>query len=448
MKKPAILNRISFFLTVALVLSVASQAHAQIEFTDLSKRQSDVINRLNAGITTAEDRTLVTQYFQNYELGRWLLRDVEVNIPDYREKLSDILTRLLGSNQESAKLGADLVLQGVKKLISDRQTSLVVKYNAVLLAGQLCEARESNSLTAYVAAHDFLVQILSQKNSPAYLKVAALQSLRLQAGRNLPTAKRQALAPIFAGYAFVPWKSNELAEVTWMRELGIEGLGILRATGTNGEYTDKLVAIMEDSKSGIPMETRLAAATALSRFAQPGGKKKPLEIYESIAKLTAEALTLEYKRELKLQRGILPGQKVQRTAFAPSAELTPEQEMAQVRSLRQRVMGVAIPMIRALNVNQSALAKSLSTADQEWARLILRELNDLKKSMDRLGAAPKGAGRDPERESNFNLSDLTKALKYDVIRAEVGDHLAKLYRHLKMDPAALRLPTKPAVRRP
>lgn len=446
MKKPAFLNLISLFLTVVFLLSAAPRAYAQIEFIDLSKRQSDVLNRLNAGISTPEDRTLVTQYFQNYELGRWLGRDAEVNIPDYREKLSDVLLRLLGSNQESGRLAADLVLQGLKKLVTDRQPSPPIKYNAVLLAGQLNEARDGNSLTAYVPAHDFLMQVMGQQNMPAYLKVAALQGLRLQSGRNLPAAKRNALAPIFANYAFTAWQANELAEVTWMRELGIEGLGALRVAGTNGEYTDKLVAIMEDGKSGIPMETRLAAAVALSRFTQPGGKKKPVEIYESIAKLTAEAITLEYKRELKLQRGILPGQKVTRSSYSPSQTLTPEQEQAQIRSLRQRVMGVTAPMIRALNVNQSSLAKSLSASDQEWARPLMRELNELKKTMDRIGAAPKGAIRD--QDSNFNTTDSLNALKYDAVRAEVGEHLTKLYRHLKMDPAALRLPTKPAVRRP
>ncbi len=446
MKRPA-----SFFLFSIFAAAIMGAAaffspaavHAQaIPYENLAKQNREVINKLSAGVSSPEDRTQVTKYFQNYELGRWLLRDAEVSIPDYRDELIKMLVPVLSANQESAKLAAGTILAGAKKLVSDNELSPVIKYNAVLLAGELCEARDGNVLTPYEPANDYLVQLITADAVPAYLKVAALNGLRLHAGRNLAAAKKQALVPIFAKYAFVDWKAGEPAEVTWMREVGIEGLGVLRAAGPGGDYTDKLVAIIANEQPGYPMEMRLAAATAVSRFTHPSGKKKPLEIYEAVAKFTVEAITREYKREWKLQRGVLPGQKVKKTAYDSVLTLTPEQEMTLIRSLRQRVMAIAEPMSVALYVNPSSpnatpLGKSLSTTEQEWARQVMTGLQKLCTSMERVGAKPKR----PVAESATGGRVAVEIPKFSAVREELAETLAPLYRTLKLNPANLKLPS-------
>ena len=443
MKKEAFYFSLQVFILPAfLFLGVSSDAFAQAPaYRDMGGITASVVEKMIAATNSEDDKKAISNYLQNYQFARWLDNRFEAELPQFRD---DLLKRVIGPvvnrNEPAAQPHLDTVFKFFRGQVTGSGNPPVRRFNALLLITELEQHRTSaKDVVPYSPATDFLVTIMNTKNAPDYLKVAALRGLRDHAAMNMDNAKRPALALIFAEYAFVVPKpeEKESGEVIWMRELAIEGLGLLGNPGAKGENVDQLLEIV--SHPMYPLETRLAAASAIFSFSLGDGKtgkSSAWDVYQGVAKFAAEALTKEYTRQVTFRRGVVSGyESISATSSTrlDTTPMSPEETALQLRSLRQRVKAVAGPMYEALNINgPSGLERKLSASERATADKISKKMKDIRDMYDQMGENKKSTGSE-----SAELASRPRDLKFEDERAKLGNQLKALYTILKLEPGPL-----------
>ncbi|MDO4551111.1 MAG: hypothetical protein Q4C96_07655 [Planctomycetia bacterium] len=322
------------------------------------------------------------KYYDTY-IDDWKDSSNELQLPSKREELIKKLeTDQKIDAAKSKKLLDEKLFPAFRSIIGKQENSPVLQYNTLLLITRF----EQEPKVPYAPATDLLLTVMKSSRVSEYLKIGALQGLNSHILR-IPDSKKKEIEPIFRQYAFTDWKKDELAGTTWMRELALKGIGLLKNPGNKGENVDALMKII--TSKDYPMETRMIAAVAMSRLTvtqQTLGKQKAYDIYNGMTNLAVEALTREFQHPV-IFSDVLPGMSSSQLQMEESLEVSPtdkEKNLLANRSVRQRVKSVASPLYEALNLPQDhSLVKLFSNSERAEYQKIVRTLGAIRRKYDK-----------------------------------------------------------------
>ncbi|MDO4576065.1 MAG: hypothetical protein Q4D98_12730 [Planctomycetia bacterium] len=463
------MKKILFSVVVLGILGSFVPAWGQ---RDLSGQRTRVVEFLTqaygsqakAGTKVDPEEEKVAKAYFDWQITRWTQDDKDIEIPYYRDELLKIY-RQLGEDDKSLALANGQVVPILKKYINSPEQEMIVRYNAVILLGDLNEKQVSGGKPVPLAdARKTLDTLLKGKDTEPAIRVAALRGLVRHAGANIPDAEKERLAGVFDTYAFVkpPETGVDPPEVIWMRDLALQGLAAAGASGAKGERVEKLLTIVS-TQDLYDLDTRTRAAQALGRMtkltpAMLGKARKPMQVYEMVAQLAAEALTAENHRKYRLRSGVMEGFESRATARYAET-MSPEENAMQIRSLRQRTKAVAVVFYDVLNPTRSQLFAMLSTSEKTKAQKIARKLRDIRDKFDKVGETKEKTQKEKDRERERNpegdmmerYTPTDQELSFEKLQMDMEKELGLLYDLLQMDKSGLELkkrrPTSSSMRR-
>lgn len=415
--------------------------------------RNSVMEILVKGPVSEEERQDVRKFFVDFHLHRWGLEECYTYIPNYREDLQKILKTIGNQDGQGYSLLVRMLFETLKEYVDDPELAQVVRYNAVLTIGELNQTQTGNKPTPLPDARKYLEALLKSSKTELYLKIAALKGLVRHADSQGSDAEKNALANLFDTYAFAPPspKGVEAAEVIWMRDLALQGLGYVGNPGAKGERVGKLLSIIQADKD-YSLETRTLAAIALTQMritVAHLGKTKPMAVADALFKLAAESLTNELHRHYSLRKGVLEGYENRQTLRAANMEmLSPEENSIQIRSLRQRTKFVAKRFADAMDPNKTAVAQLLTTnSDKASYTKIYKKLRDIRDMYDKIGVTNPKKGKESENPEPVSASS-SQELQYVKLHSNLEKQLQTFYDLLGLDKKALRPKVKRRVSTP
>jgi hypothetical protein len=199
------------------------------------------------------------------DFDKWTQADLN-EIGVYVKKL---LTDIRNSTDTARNELLAKTLAALSKIAASEEVKPAVRYNAVLVIGQLVqkEAEASGTPpTPYSAALPYLVETYQNGNTPEYVRVGALLGIVRHAYCGIADQNlRQTVIPnlligaVMSGRPTEEGGSQGSREVIdWSRRIALEGLGALKSA--DAKIVDTLLNIMEGEKDSFDMRT-LAAKT-------------------------------------------------------------------------------------------------------------------------------------------------------------------------------------------
>ena len=300
-------------LAVCAIVWVASPAGAQpkgeqpdparpVQFNP-SLSATDFNAALRSGSFAGVNQANFGAYVTDHLLAEMTKPHMKDLLPEFREKLSKRLDASVPQGEVRDRFN-DLARATIIKIINPRSNyEPVVKFNAVLLLGELDQVkgdpRNNQPPRPYSPAVSILRMIVEKEQlfSDA-LRVAALRGLMRHARAGIVDTGevgkvQQAMGALFMQREPPPGRSAD--GHLWLRRRAADVLGELRNNGQGNSVANALVRLMGDAAE--PIELRVAAARAVSRLDLSGMRATPQSFAEELAKLAVEAIESEESHE-------------------------------------------------------------------------------------------------------------------------------------------------------
>jgi len=271
----------------------------------LSNNRTAVVDALKSG--NIGNLQTIEEYFNKYELPRMTSHTLrqesesfssrEGDLPAYRRKFKSSYLNQAKQGPARAKLNEIVFEFLTKKIIASKSTDNVLKYNAMLMIGDLTadDAAPGKSPPLYPKAYQFLVSAAKSSNPKVdHLKVAALVGLQRQA---------EALASSALGPAHEELMTTMLALIgqqqppegrtagghAWIRASAARVLGSLGYVGKDYAVPKALGKVVMD-ETALP-SVRFAAVESLGQLNYPADAKLDIKPYvREIGKLAVESI--------------------------------------------------------------------------------------------------------------------------------------------------------------
>lgn len=487
----------SLSCVVLFLLFVSTSAvYGQSDAKEL--RSKEVIDIVAKGMSEANDKKKVGGYLDAF-FDMWNDEANLVNLPYYRTTMLEMLKKISNQSNSAYRPFVDMVYS--RALEQTKSKNFVVKYNALLLLGELNESQEPGKLAVpYAAARDELLKVLNtkvaapaeaapEKAAPAEaadgeaapakessksgnlqqsqqvaLKIAAMRGLTRHANRKLQISSdaKKKLLEAFDEYAFsaeaaenaasedgknaVSTADQDSSLAEWLRELAIQGIGDIGDAGAKGARINKLYNILTKSQR-YSFETRMAAAVALSKLNMEVTfftEAKPMEVITAIAKMAAEAMKYECidrRYSLKKSTGDVALATKKEEKSDDIVPITSEEQEIQIRFLRQRMKYLASTFSTALSRSEkNPWERLLDNNDKEKYAKIAKAFRTINETCD-YDAFEKTTKKDrnsANEESAKKMQDST--LTYELAQERLLKELKVLYGVLGMDASGLKVP--------
>lgn len=352
--------------------------------------------------------------FLGYQIERWGMD--ETRIPACKQELMDSLKPILEKPKNFA-FAMDLIFEELKKAEKDSR-SKVVKFNAVLMAGELNSSQKrGEAVVPYAKARPFLKEKAASEE-PA-IRIAALKGLARHAESGIRSSEETAdLAKLFASFAFAPLakgEANESPEAQWARFISLEALGNLKTAGKSGEIAKGLFdsAARQNKALESPffrrdMERRILAAAALAKINMDSAEvkaigKKPDEIFMTLMKLFMQCMIYEYSNDYELQTGV-EGEEMRNERMRQVARtLTPEEEAYQIRLWKQRTKAISETFNWIFSDKDSAVGK-LAQGNLTYQKAA-RKVREISEMYDRTGLKKRSR---PSRSADPEMPEIVE----------------------------------------
>ena len=488
----------SFSCVVLLLLfAVTSSGYSQGDTKEL--RSKEVIDIVAKGMSEANDKKKVGGYLDAF-FDMWKDESNQVNLPYYRSTMLEMLKKISNQSNSAYRAFVDMVYSRALEL--SKSGNFVVKYNALLLLGDLNESQEPGKpAVPYSAAREELLKVLKakldapaeaapekaapaeaadgeaapakessksgnlQQSQQATLKIAAMRGLARHANRKLQISSdaKKKLLEAFDEYAFsaeaaenaasedgknaAPTADQDSSVAEWLRELAIQGIGDIGDAGVKGSRINKLYGILTKSQR-YSFETRMAAAVALSKLNMEVTfftEAKPMEVITAIAKMAAEAMKYECidrRYSLKKSSGdVALTAKKKEEKSNDIVPITSEEQEIQIRFLRQRMKYLTSTFSAALSRSEkNPWERLLDNNDKEKYAKIAKAFRTLNETCDydSFEKTTKKDRANANDESTKKAQDST--LTYELAQERILKELKVLYGILGMDASGLKVP--------
>ena len=481
------------FSCVVLLLLFAVTFSGYGQGDTKERRGKEVIDIVTKGMSEANDKKKVGGYLDAF-FDMWKDESNQVNLPYYRSTMLEMLKKISNQSNSAYRAFVDMVYSRALEL--SRSGNFVVKYNALLLLGELNESQDPGKpAVPYSAARDELLKVLKakptapaeaapekaadgeaapakessksgnlQQSQQAALKIAAMRGLARHANRKLQISSdaKKKLLEAFDEYAFsaeaaenaaseesknaAPTADQDSSVAEWLRELAIQGIGDIGDAGVKGARINKLYGILTKSQR-YSFETRMAAAVALSKLNMEVTyftEAKPMEVITAIAKMAAEAMKYECidrRYSLKKSTGDVALAAKKEEKGSDIVPITSEEQEIQIRFLRQRMKYLTSTFSTALSRSEkNPWERMLSDPDKEKYAKIAKAFRTLNETCD-YDSFEKTTKTD---RSNANDESAKKAqdstLTYELAQERILKELKVLYGVLGMDASGLKVP--------
>lgn len=266
--------------------------------TAKSSRIGQIIG--NSDYENDESKNAFLNHFKNYTLSRWLDKSNFGSIPAFRDEL----VRDLGRAKKGGKPHDDavkLVYEFCYIVLADPKSanlSVVIKYNAMLLLGELREKEDPDARTPgvpYGPALTLCLKYASDSKAPEYLQIGAMKSLLSFIKTQMTLEQKKEVSTLIYKTMMSPIDANSSDGAIWMKELGIEGARRIGETGDKGNVLMGLCKIIQDKT--LPLSTRVAAASSLSSYNYSSVSSLPSTPFRlALAAMIADGLQEELER--------------------------------------------------------------------------------------------------------------------------------------------------------
>lgn len=377
-----------------------------------SKYRSKAVDALRTG--PDENGRKTVKLYLDAQLARW--EGDEARIPLFKKDLLESLQSVQKDNPKNYVLAMDMIFEGLKEMAEGGKRA--VRFNAVLMAGELDQPASDGTTVPYAKALPFLKEMAAADE--AYIQVAAMKGLARQA-RYAKAEDKASLAKIFSQFAFAPLakgEANEAPEAQWLRLQALEALGNLRMAGSKGEIAGKLLgsAMMQTKVVESPyfrrdMERRITAAVAFSKLKLTADemramKKKPEEITAAFGRLFLVCMKYEYDNDYDLQEGVEGEVQRDPRARRIARAMSPEEEAYQIRLWKQRTKAISSAFAWIFNSKESNLPV-LEASNKNFSK-VARMIRDISEMYDRAGLSKRRtASRSEESEEADASMDST-----------------------------------------
>lgn len=405
---------------------------------------------LRSGALGDSQKQQLTAYYERFAFARWTRPDDYASIPAFRADLAADLRSAASGPVYDFLVG--LTLAKMKEFIQPEYAD-VVRYNAMLVIGDLNVAERTKPLVPLPEAQAVLLAELNNPNQSDFVKVAVLIGLERHCAIGFPDQQvrnNQVFNPLLNLAQSAPPPGRSPEGHAWMRAKAIDALAALRYPGLNGALPAALANMVrtDDPKSMPPM-VRIAAAKALGNldYQQASGGIKPMDLATALAQMASDACGAEHKRaplqmpvtgSSDLGRrgppgftgpsGRLPGPRLRPSPVGPGMENLPD-DPEYVLQIRRRLKS----QIRAVQVGLGDTRKGhetgvvglvAGTPDEAFVKDVYKVVQDLMtKVLD-----------DP----NITLYELNK--KVDDSKARLDELLSKARPAVTAAPAAVAAP--------
>ena len=458
-------------------------------------RSKEVIDIVAKGMSEANDKKKVGGYLDAF-FEMWNDEANLVNLPYYRTTMLEMLKKISNQSNSAYRPFVDMVYS--RALEQTKSKNFVVKYNALLLLGELNESQEPGKpAVPYAAARDELLKVLNAKAAPveaapekaandeaangeaapakensksdnlkqsqqAALKITAMRGLTRHANRKLQISSdaKKKLLEAFDEYAFsaeaaesaaseeskaaTPAADQDSSLAEWLRELAIQGIGDIGDAGVKGARINKLYGILTKSQR-YSFETRMAAAVALSKLNMEVTfftEAKPMEVITAIAKMAAEAMKYECidrRYSLKKTTGDVALAAKKEEKSNDIVPITAEEQEIQIRFLRQRMKYLTSTFSVALSRSEkNPWERMLSDTDKEKYAKIAKAFRTLNETCD-YDNFEKTTKKD-RNASEDSVKKQDSTLTYELAQERLLKELKVLYGVLGMDASGLKVP--------
>ncbi len=254
---------------------------------------------LKAGTLGDSQKQQLTAYYDGFAFPRWTDPLHYASIPAFRADLAADLRSAASGPVYDSLVG--LTIAGMKEFIKPEYAD-VVRYNAMLVIGELNVAERTRPVVPLPEAQTVLLSELNNPNESDFVKVAVLIGLERHCGLGFSDPQvrnNQVVAPLLtlAQSAAPPGRSPE--GHAWMRAKAIDALAALRYPGLDGALPVALKDMVRtDDPKSVPPMVRVAAAKALGSldYQQATGGIKPMELATALAQMASDACAAERKR--------------------------------------------------------------------------------------------------------------------------------------------------------
>ena len=477
-------------VVLLLLFAVTSSGYGQGDTKEL--RSKEVIDIVAKGMSEANDKKKVGGYLDAF-FDMWKDESNQVSLPYYRTTMLEILKKISNQSNSAYRAFVDMVYS--RALEMSKSGNFVVKYNALLLLGDLNESQEPGKpAVPYSAARDELLKVLKakpaapekaapvaaadgeaapakensksgnlQQSQQAALKIAAMRGLARHANRKLQISSdaKKKLLEAFDEYAFsteaaesaaseenknaAPAADQDSSVAVWLRELAIQGIGDIGDAGVKGARINKLYNILTKSQL-YSFETRMAAAVALSKLNMEVTfftEAKPMEIVTAIAKMAAEAMKYECidrRYSLKKSSGDVALAAKKEEKGSDIVPITSEEQEIQIRFLRQRMKYLTSTFSTALSRSEkNPWERLLDNNDKEKYAKIAKAFRTLNETCD-YDAFEKTTKKDRGNANEDSAKKQDTTLTYELAQERILKELKVLYGVLGMDASGLKVP--------
>ena len=277
----------SALLALAATLCLASSAVAQAgyqgdEVDQRLSRKGSVVKRWVARPSgSADDAKLYKEYFAGYYFpamtqptteGLAELGTLRYNL--FRQYITAAAPEIQRGLTEQAYQFARRVIRGRGPDDAPRRYHRAVKYNAVLILGDLGSAYPRDGVRPMPQANEFLSQIAAlgaQKKLPAYMLAGALVGLTKHAGSldQLPQGNQEKTVAALVAATKPDAVADTAGRLTrdWLRRRAAAGLATASKTLNDPKLVAALVPLVEDAS--LTLDTRATIAASLVDLTLP-----------------------------------------------------------------------------------------------------------------------------------------------------------------------------------
>jgi hypothetical protein len=227
-------------------------------------------------------------FCNTYALPRWTQLSTLRDLHKFRQDLINNI-RQAKTGQVHDRLN-QLILDYMNKLVKNDKYHPAVRFNAMLMIGELNSA-EGSQPTPLESALPVILAALDA-NQSEYVKVAALNGVKrhVASGVNNPQIQTAMLKIAASTDA----DNSQTDGQAWMRKQAVEILGMLGSLGANNQVALALSAIIGDAKNPLLLRIRAAESLGKLKFAGASGLNAA-ELAKSICQLMCDSCDMELK---------------------------------------------------------------------------------------------------------------------------------------------------------
>ncbi len=311
-------NKLAVLLVVAgLISALANFSLGQEDFTkviaDLNRQKTLLKQQISnvpwsAGRFDSNDQRAKLMEYYATSLRLMHMPGFEPDMANERGKIINDLRAMGNTTSRDAHTAVvQYLMTELPKLVTDDKQRAVIRYNAMLLLGEL-NSQEAprvgvGKATPLAAAFPLLMQAYTDQQQAVAVKVAALIGLHRHASLGIADkAARDALrAEMLKLLAQKQPDKNASEEAhDWLRMRAAEALGALGATGTTPENTTVLSALLgliNDNAVDLALRAEAARAMQGMNFSTPPNINTPL-VAQALAGLVKDVIAAAPDRPL------------------------------------------------------------------------------------------------------------------------------------------------------